>query len=212
MAEHTTPTMGLPYPDAKGKVSVGPKDLQELAERVETVLSEGATKLHPIGAIKGSLLASPAPGWLVCNWEEVSQTEYAALYAVVKGKYGAAAAGNFRLPAMQLRYPIGASGTRALGAYGGENEVALTAAQSGIQAHKHCLHNPAVATSESEYTMESPYGPESFRWRGYEYGAGTSELSYSFITNTGNPRNSAPVSPHPNTPPYFAVNFFIKYQ
>jgi hypothetical protein len=35
MPDHTTARLGLPYPDANGKVNLGAKDLQELAEATD---------------------------------------------------------------------------------------------------------------------------------------------------------------------------------
>lgn len=55
-------------------------------------------------------IATIPTGWLMCDGSVVSQTTYAALYAVIGSQYntGGEGAGNFRLPDMRNYYPVGA--------------------------------------------------------------------------------------------------------
>src|ERR1017187_2503252 len=64
---------------------------------LETVL---ATFLVPVGTVVAYAGEPGAPptGFFTCDGSEKAQATYPVLYGKVKAKYGAAAAGNFRIP------------------------------------------------------------------------------------------------------------------
>lgn len=87
-------------------------------------------------------IGSTAPtGWLFCRGQLVSKSTYAALYAVVgPNAFGTDTGTEFYLPNLQGRVPVGVSTTDSdfdRGDVGGEKNVTLTAAQSGLVGHNH---------------------------------------------------------------------------
>jgi len=100
--------------------------------------------LTPTGSIVQYAGATAPAGWVMCDGQALSQTTYAALYAVIGSTYNTAggqaapAAGTFRVPILTGRVPVGkaASGTFAsLAATGGAETHTLTEAQ--LPSHQH---------------------------------------------------------------------------
>lgn len=119
---------------------------------------------------------------------EVSQTEYPLLYAVLGDTWGVAASGNFKLPDMRKRVPMGAdagaSAAYGLGTYGGEEKHTLTIAE--IPAHDHAIHSH----------LEGVIGVELLP-------ASTPGLISGSTGSTGGGGE------HENRPPYAALNAYI---
>ena len=87
---------------------------------------------------------SSAPtGWLICDGATISQTTYAALFAIIGHTYGAdPGGGNFILPDCQGKATVGyKSADGDFGALGnvaaGEKTHTLTSGESGVPAHTH---------------------------------------------------------------------------
>jgi microcystin-dependent protein len=95
-------------------------------------------------------------GWLFCDGSIVSQATYSNLFAVVGTAFntGGEGAGNFRLPDMRRRVPMGAGGTgsgtigNAVGNSGGAENVTLTTAN---------LPSAATTTSSGTHTHTHQY-------------------------------------------------------
>jgi microcystin-dependent protein len=104
--------------------------------------------LTPTGSIV-QYGGSVAPtGWQLCDGTALSQTTYAALFAVIGSTYNtsggqaAPSAGTFRVPILSGRVPVGkaVAGTfSTLGGSGGAETHTLTAAQSGLRQHQHSV-------------------------------------------------------------------------
>jgi hypothetical protein len=88
------------------------------------------------GDLKAAYYASPAAGWALCNGASNSTTSptYAALFAVI-GYTAGGSAGTFLLPNYTDRVIVGAGGSFALGATGGEQTHELT--QAELASHSH---------------------------------------------------------------------------
>lgn len=203
MAEHATPVFALPYPDPKGKVKIGPADLQELAERADTVFSLGTQNVHEVGDVKSSFVVPPAAYWLECTGVELSQTAYATLYAAIKGKYGVAAAGKFKIPNLIGGIPFGANGgTLPFGGSGGTESVKLASAQSGVCPHQHKLNE---APETPSVTLDPNRNSQGFVGLAVGGGGPTS------LSTTGANAAIDAAEAHPNLPPYVVVRYFIRY-
>jgi microcystin-dependent protein len=75
--------------------------------------------------------ASVPSGFLECNGQAVSQSTYAALYAIIGTTYGDPGGGNFNVPDLQDNVAIGKSGTKNIASTGGANTVSNSGNISG---------------------------------------------------------------------------------
>lgn len=156
--------------------------------------------LPPIGSITMWPLSSPPSGWLICNGQSIETgDQYAQLRTVL---------GANNVPDLTGKFPLGVSSSHAIGTTGGEEEHTLSISE--MPSHSHTVS------------------------KGYHYG-GSSELSADVTINTYNlnsrnvrqstadaltPEDLNPVNyvdlngsglAHNNMPPYFTLNFIIKY-
>jgi microcystin-dependent protein len=79
--------------------------------------------------------AAVPTGFLECNGQAVSQSTYAALFAIIGTTYGDPGGGNFNVPDLQDNVPVGKSGTKAVGSTGGANTVTPTGNIAGSTAN-----------------------------------------------------------------------------
>lgn len=185
------------------------------------------------GLISMYPLASPPPGWLVCDGTAISRSIFAALYDVIGTFYGSGdGSTTFNLPNLKGRVPVGRDSSQTefavAGRVGGSKTHTLT--ENEIPAH---THTPAMSESGShEHSNEmvgiTP-GADSVGWYGgfrhdthwnnlqtggtldnYGYGwyftgwAGAHTHGLS-IANTGGG------AAHNNLQPYITLNFIIKH-
>jgi microcystin-dependent protein len=109
--------------------------------------------LPPVGSIMPYAGNKSPLGWLVCDGSEYSYTLYPNLYNVIGSTYDtstglpAPAAGNFRVPNLKGRMPVGLDAGitdfNTRGKSGGSTTVTITVAQMPV--HKH--ENTAALTS-----------------------------------------------------------------
>lgn len=187
--------------------------LRWLNDRV-TVLEQ--TAIIPVGLI--AYCSGDVPGgWLLCDGSSISNTRYGQLAAYL---------GSTTLPDIAGRVVAGkdAAGTfSALGATGGAETVALTAAQSGLQAHTHPA--PAI-TIGSEASHTHPASPNfaltNFNAEVAAGGAFAAVNAQSSATGPGSSHthsgSSAAIAAnsavggaaHSNLQPYIVLNPIIK--
>lgn len=90
-------------------------------------------------------VATPPPGWLLCDGAAISRTTYAALFAVIGTLYGAGdGSTTFNLPNMQGRVPVGQDTSQpefdSLGEIGGAKTHTLSVAE--MPSHGHSITDP----------------------------------------------------------------------
>jgi microcystin-dependent protein len=147
-------------------------------------------------------------GWLACNGQLVSISQYDVLYALIGTTYGGNGTTNFALPNLQGRTLINAGTgagqpTYVLGQSSGTESVSLTGPQNG--AHSHALMassgtgNAAKPTTASALAQASSGQPVSV----YAGGAGNTTFAGGAIGTT------PPTQPHENRQPYLAINYII---
>lgn len=127
------------------KVGEAVSDGTRVTSLRQTIDVDGAT-VHQPGDVKMSAAAVPAAGWLLCNGQAVSRTNFSALYAALGGTTSPWGQGDgsstFNVPDLRGRAPIGAgqgaysgASNRALGASGDLESTLLTWDQSGTNGN-----------------------------------------------------------------------------
>ena len=147
----------------------------------------------PVGTILMYPWTTSLPkGWLLCDGTGFATATYPALSAAIGITYGST--GGFQVPNMTSRVPYG-SGTEALGVKGGVASVTLTAAQTGMPAHRHITNDESVSGSN-----QCDSGSNDF--------AAYNNIDYGGNTGATSDTNSA--SAHTNLQPYMSMYFIIK--
>lgn len=118
---------------------------------VADLSSSVANALAPTGSIMQFAGSSAPAGWLLCDGTAYSTSTYAALFAVIGSAYNTSAgqsapgAGNFRVPILQGRVPVGFDVGQAsfntLGNTGGANQHTLTTSEMPSHTHTQDSHN-----------------------------------------------------------------------
>ena len=160
----------------------------------------------PIGTIVMWPLENPPKGWLICNGQSCDKTgEFEKLFNVIGNKYSDrdTPLTKFKVPNLQARFPLGVSPDYTLGAIGGEEKVTLKKSQ--IPEHNHQLKE--ILESKSS-------GGED--WQGVNFNGGGSGEIKKFAVGAGGSfpkteNNTGGGLAHNNMPPYFPLNFIIKY-
>lgn len=123
-------------------------DWDTIEKLVGNMVSEVYTPvpLAIVGEVRQFGLSTPPDGWLECDGSSVAIATYPELYAAIGSNFGFPVGGNFKLPDMRFRSPVGLGDldydpafTIGLGQKPGNAEVALAVAN--IPAHKHQLNN-----------------------------------------------------------------------
>ena len=137
----------------------------------------------------------PPTGWFNCYGGAISRTAYAALFAVIGTTYGTGnGSTTFTLPNMSSRMPLGRGGGRNRGDTGGAETHRLTVGE--MPAHAHDLggtRTDAAGTDRNKHTGAS--------------GAVTTVAA----NNAYGVKNTGGGAAHNNMPPYFVINFIIKW-
>ena len=119
-----------------------------LSTQPPTAPQHAATKQYvdtstPVGTITMFAGATAPAGWVICDGAVKSQTDplYATLWAVIGTTYntGGEGTGNFRLPNLVGRFPIGKGATHSptLGGVGGRTDTPITSHYHDLANHTH---------------------------------------------------------------------------
>lgn len=184
--------------------------------------STGSSGSAITGEIKMWPVASIPDGFLLCDGSVVSQTTYAALYAVISSTYntGGEGAGNFRLPNFKGKIGVGynsaESDFNAIAKTGGETTHTLISSELADHGHKwqyaagggagsprnHIKDSSELATSW--HSSNGTDNPPS--WTDY------SEIGDGGTGGAGmyTPMASTSGGAHNNLQPYVVINYIIK--
>ena len=187
-------------------------------------------EIMPVGTITQTARISAPIGWLLCEGQAVSRTEYVRLFDAIGTLYGSGdGSTTFNLPNLKGRVPVGKDSTQtefdALGETGGAKTHTLTEAQlpghthtfSGTTSengsHKHGLWWEGGSDSDEGYPA---VGFNAFRTTdrrnalkadGFPMESGGSHThTYSGTTSTGSGSGQA----HNILQPYIILNYMIK--
>lgn len=137
-------------------------------------------------------------GWLLCQGQLVSISEYDTLFNLIGTTYGGDGVNTFALPNLQSRIPIHQASGYPLGMMGGVEQVTLS--QSQLPVHTH-----SAASNTQSAGQTSPannfWGTSSIS--SYSDQASTATMSPASLTPAGGSQ------PHDNMPPFLVINFII---
>ena len=144
-------------------------------------------------------------GWMFCQGQTLSISQYDTLFSLIGTTYGGDGQTTFNLPDLRSRIAVhtgtGSTGSSyVLGQAGGAENVALTTAQLPTHTHPAQCNNGAGDAST----------PAGNFWAGnansgiLQFAAtNDSTMSASQISQTGS------TQPHNNVMPYLAINYII---
>ncbi len=155
-------------------------------------------------------------GWLLCDGDDVSQSTYAALYAVIGTTFGAPGGGDFTLPDMRGRIPLGKDNMGGSSANRVTDSEADTigdgaGTENASDSHGHKMYyatgggagatNSHVKTQSEDHTMwTSARGDDNpVTWVAYPDGGGSGGWRAGNGDVTGG-----------NVAPYLTLNYIIK--
>ena len=147
--------------------------------------------------------AAAPGGWLLCQGQAVSRTQYSALFSIISTTFGAGdGSSTFNLPDMRDCFPVGASTTKALASAGGEATHLLvtaempvhnhTATSTGSQGdHTHGIpasgnHTHTDSGHTHTYSMIGGSGPWALAGGGQSVVNFTTSTGYASLSYSGN--------------------------
>lgn len=103
------------------------------------------------GELKMIAVATTPTGWLTCDGSAVSRTTYAALFSIIGTTFGVGdGSTTFNLPDMRDRFPVGASGTKAIASTGGAETVTLSSGNLPVHTHSVSIPVSTVTAVDDE--------------------------------------------------------------
>ena len=149
----------------------------------------------PAGTVAMWAGGDPPRGWFNCYGGAVSRTTYAALFAVIGTTYGAGdGSTTFNVPNMSARFPLGRGGGRNRGDRGGAATHRLTVDEMPTHAHE-----LGGTRSDGQNANRNKI-------------TGTAGTATTVAANSSyGVRNAGGGQAHNNMPPYFVINFIIKW-
>lgn len=149
----------------------------------------------PVGVINPFGGATAPEGWLLCDGQAISRTDYADLFDVIGTAFGSGdGSTTFNVPDMRGKVPVGFNSSETefdnLGETGGEKTHTLITSEMPAHNHRITPYNQTVNTTGGGYGVTS--------WQ-------QSGASYNLNTET-----VGGGSAHNNLQPYNTVNFIIK--
>lgn len=132
-------------------------------ERVESGSGDIAALLAallPAGTITQTARTTAPDGYLLCQGQAVSRTEFASLFSAIGTVYGVGnGSTTFGIPDMRGRAAVGLSATEtefdSLNEAGGVKSVSLTAAQNGEHTHTQNAHTHDVSDPGHNHSQNS---------------------------------------------------------
>jgi microcystin-dependent protein len=105
-----------------------------------------------VGDIKMIGSDTPDPNWAVCDGSVIPITQWPALYSKIGFKHGGNGTTTYALPNLVNRFAVGAGGTYATGATGGEATHVLTVAELAAHPHPITDHTHTHPLSADSHT------------------------------------------------------------
>ena len=173
----------------------------------------------PVGAVMPFAGSAAPTGWLLCDGDSVSSTNYLQLHSVISNTYGGtaytgAAGLNFNLPDLQQRIPVGRDpnysqvageddyNLESLGSSGGNREHSLTRFEIPPHTHQFGTGTANIQTGSGTTVLDNqaPF-TDYIRDTNLAGGGGNA------VGENGDGTGSA--APHTNMQPYLVMNYII---
>jgi microcystin-dependent protein len=138
-------------------------------------------------------------GWMFCEGQPLSISEYETLFQLIGTTYGGDGQNTFALPDLRGRLPLHQGNGFILAETGGAEQITLTVSQMPTHSHP-MLANSAVANQNQPSTN---LFAQAATVDAYVTGGSFVPLSPSSISSTGGSQ------PHNNFQPYLCIDFII---
>jgi microcystin-dependent protein len=148
-----------------------------------------------IGEIRWFAFGEPPPGWLPCDGQVLTRTQYPNLFTVLGTLYGGDGHETFCLPDLQGRVALHSGGGVALGDAGGEETHELTVAEMPNHTHLLSANLSATTGTATNHFWSSAAGAYSTLTKEPD-----ATLAPHALAAAGDGQ------PHPNLQPYLTLN------
>ena len=168
-----------------------------LASGMDLVSISGGNAYRPEAGRIFPYGGTTAPeGYLLCDGEAYSRTEYSELFEVIGTTFGSGdGSTTFNVPDLRGRTSIGANASHLMGTTGGEESHTLTVDE--MPSHNHRIREEYGAKGVTDYPPNKTYAQVAGD------SAGTKTWVSPAIENTGGSQA------HNNMQPYQVVNYII---
>ena len=163
-----------------------------------------AVSPNPVGSLQAYAGASAPTGWLMCDGSSYSTSVYPELFSVLGYTYGGSS-GNFNVPDLRGRMPIGAgndgtaanNATRTRGGKGGDTRM---------PQHNHGVTDPGHGHLGDYFTpnaLGGGGGAPAQAFSGTAYNVARANTTGISVNNAGSGSGE-------NMPPFLVTNYIIK--
>lgn len=165
---------------------------------------------------------TPPVGFLLCDGQAVSRTQYAALFLAIGTTYGAGdGETTFNVPDLRTRVPVGAGSGYELGGTGGAANHTLTADEIPAHTHSARTNSTGAHSHQARYTMFNGISIDGGMSNGYalirrnqsgdsyQGTASNVAISAGAHSHTVTVNNTGGGQSHNNMQPYTIINYVI---
>ena len=204
-------------------------------------LNLNSKPLVPVGVMLPYAGAIAPSGWLLCEGQELSRTEYSDLFNIIGITYGSSNALVFNLPDFRSRMAVGKDVSKPLGTYSGSDEVTIDANNLPVHSHTGTTatdgsHTHTATDSGHTHSYDDAYfaentggqnvygtsagtdGDNDYQYRTPTPSTYTGYANISVSTNgshthtfTTSSFGSATPTPVSIQNPFLAINYIIRY-
>jgi microcystin-dependent protein len=163
--------------------------------------------VSPVGSVIAFAGSTAPDGWLLCDGSNYSSANFPDLHAVIGTSFGSTG-GNFHVPDLRTRVPVGLSSSNTqfqeIGDVGGAAEHTLSVAE--MPTHGHDVYGGTTSDPNAWGIRRG----EARGVAGVWYGGG---LAFTTHDGGGNQLigDSGSGDAHNNMPPFVVMNYIIKY-